>query len=381
MLILDDLHWADAPTLRLLEFLTQEMSGGRLLVVGIYRDTDVSRRHQLSDTLGALLRVPHAIRLHLSGLDIGDVSDFATTTAGTKLPPWLTKAIHSQTEGNPLFVREVVRFLEQEGYFNLASSAMIPTTIRLPEGIREAIGRRLNLFSTTCNDVLATAAVIGHEFRLDVLFRASRPHTEDAVLEALDEALAAHIVEETNPGLYQFTHTLLRITLYDELRTGERRRRHNLVGEAIELVYRQDQTPVLSNLAYHFRSSGLEAPSIGRSTMLTRAGHNADAAIACEEAIDASRVPSICLTPGTTDDPNLRCRPFACVRPAQEKAHDPGALATLGAAADIARAWKVNDVLAEVALHYTEVAIRYVVHEYRPLHRAFAGGARPSSAF
>src|SRR5215470_3316434 len=64
VLILDDLHWADAPTLRLLEFLTQEMTEGRLLVIGTYRDTDVSRRHQLSDTLGELIRTPHVIRLH-----------------------------------------------------------------------------------------------------------------------------------------------------------------------------------------------------------------------------------------------------------------------------------------------------------------------------
>ena len=78
--------------------------------------------------------------------------------------------------------------------------------------------------------MLATAAVIGHEFQLNVLTRASRPHTEDAVLEALDEALSAHIIEEPSSGHYQFAHTLLRITLYDELRTGERRRRHNAVA-------------------------------------------------------------------------------------------------------------------------------------------------------
>src|SRR5579871_2178794 len=137
VLIFDDLHWADGPTLRLLEFLTQEMAEGRLLVIGTYRDTDLSRRHLLSDTLGALIRVPHVVRLHLSGLDIEDVSDFATTAAGITLPPWLTSAIHSQTEGNPLFVRELVRFLQQQGHFDLASSAMIPRTIRLPEGIRE----------------------------------------------------------------------------------------------------------------------------------------------------------------------------------------------------------------------------------------------------
>ena len=77
------------------------------------------------------------------------------------------------------------------------------------------------------------------------------------MLEALDEALAAHIVEEIDPGFYQFTHTLLRITLYDELRTGDRRSRHNAVGEAIEAVHRHDPTAVLNNLAYHFRAAGL----------------------------------------------------------------------------------------------------------------------------
>ena len=361
VVILDDLHWADAPTLRLLEFLTQETAGGRLLVVGIYRDTDVSRRHQLSDTLGALMRVPHVVRLHLAGLDIGDVSDFATTTAGMNLPPWLTSAIHGQTEGNPLFVREVVRFLEQEGYFKLASSTMIPRTIRLPEGIREAIGRRLNLFTATCNDVLATAAVIGHEFRLDVLFRASRPHTEDVVLEALDEALASHIVEETDPGLYQFTHTLLRITLYDELRTGERRRRHNAVGEAIEAVHRHDVTPVLSHLAYHFRAAGLGSAVDRAIDYATRAGLNADAALAFEDAIDLFQNALDMLDAKEADDPDLRCRLLLALGQAQGKAHDAGALATMEAAADIAQTSKAYGVLAEVALHYTEVAIRYII--------------------
>jgi ATP/maltotriose-dependent transcriptional regulator MalT len=363
VLILDDLHWADAPTLRLLEFLTQEITDGRLLVIGIYRDTDVSRRHQLSDTLGALIRVPHVVRLHLSGLDIEDVSHFATTTAGTALPPWLTSAIHSQTEGNPLFVREVVRYLEQQGHFDRASSVMIPRTIRLPEGIREAIGRRLNLLPATCNDVLATAAVIGHEFRLDVLVRASRPHADDAVLEALDEALAAHIVEETNSGFYQFTHTLLRITLYDELRTGERRRRHNAVGEATEAVHRHDPTPVLSNLAHHFRAAGLPGAIDRAIDYAMRAGHNADAALASEEAIDLFQNALDMLDTKDADDPDLRCRLLLALGQAQGKAHDAGALATLGAAADIAQAWKVDGVLAEVAMHYTEVAMRYVVHD------------------
>src|SRR5262249_15198659 len=160
-------------------------------------------------------------------LDIHDVSDFATTTAGMGVPPRLTSAVHSQTQGNPLFVRGGVRYLEPQGHFDRASTTMVPRTIRLPRGLRQGTGRRLNQPPGNCTDVLATAAVIGHEFQLAVLLRASQPLTENTVLEALDEALGAHIIEETDAGLYQFTHTLLRITLYDELRTGERRRRHN----------------------------------------------------------------------------------------------------------------------------------------------------------
>ena len=360
VLILDDLHWADAPTLRLLEFLTQEMTEGRLLIIGTYRDTDVSRRHQLSDTLGALIRVPHVIRLHLSGLDIEDVGQFATTTAGMALPPWLTSAIHSQTEGNPLFVREVVRYLQQQGHFDRASSAMIPRTIRLPEGIREAIGRRLNLLSAACNDILATAAVIGHEFRLDVLTRASRPHADDAVIEALDEALAAHIVEETGSGLYQFTHTLLRITLYDELRTGERRRRHHAVGEALEAVHRHDPTPALSNLAYHFRAAGLGSAIDRAIDYATRAGQNADAALAFEDAIDSFQNALDMLDMKETDDPDLRCRLLLALGQSQGKVHEMGAPASLSAAAEIARSRNLHSVLAEVALAYAEVVVRYV---------------------
>ena len=363
VLILDDLHRADAPTLRLLEFLIQELTDGRLLVLGTYRDTDVSRRHQLSDTLGALIRAPHVVRLHLSGLDIHDVSDFATMTAGVALPPWLTRAIHSQTEGNPLFVREVVRYLQQQGHFDRASSATIPTTIRLPEGIREAIGRRLNLLSAACNDVLATAAVIGHEFRLDVLMRASRPRSEDAVLEALDEALAARIVEETDAGLYQFTHTLLRITLYDELRTGERRRRHNAVGEALEAVHRRDPTPHLSHLAYHFRAAGLGSAVDRAIDYATRAGQNADGALAFEDAIDSFQTAIDMLDMKEADDPDLRCRLLLALGQSQGKAHDVGAPATLSAAADIARSRKLHSLLAEIALSYTELAVRFGAHD------------------
>jgi DNA-binding CsgD family transcriptional regulator len=374
VLVLDDLHWADVPSLRLLEFLAMEIADSRLLVVGTYRETEVSRRHRLSDTLGALARVPHILRLHLAGLNAEEVRRFVATTAGIVPPAWLTQAIHDQTEGNPLFVREVVRFLAQQGHFTAAAPATAtaaatgtgtgtgigtPPAIRLPEGVREVIGRRLNLLSATCNEILAVAAVIGREFTLDVLVRASQAQTEEIVLEALDEALSAHIVEETSPGLYQFTHALVRITLYDELRTGQRRHLHHTVGEAIESVHHRDPEPVLGDLAHHFRSSGLGSDVERAIDYAARAGRTADAALAYEDAVSFFQNALDALDSSSADDPARRCTLLFLLGEAQRKAADfPQSMETLRIAAAIARQRGMASMLAEVALAFANAGWR-----------------------
>lgn len=363
-LVLDDLHWADVPSLRLLEFLGQEMGESRLLVVGTYRETELSRQHRLSDTLGALARVPHAVRLHLSGLNADDVRRFVATAAGVVPPVWLTSAIHSQTEGNPLFVREVVRLLAQGGHFaEAAPTAATSSSIRLPEGVREVIGRRLNLLSPSCNEVLAIAAVIGREFSLDVLARACAPRSEDTVVEALDAAIDARIVEESMSGVYQFTHTLVRVTLYDELRTGLRRRLHHAVGEAIETVHRRDVQPVLTDLAYHFRAASLGGDVERAIDYATRAGQSADNALAFEDATALFQNALDVLDTLSVDDPRRRCMLLLRLGDAQRKSTDyPRALESLGAAAEIARNQGVVEVLAESACLYEDVAWRFTAH-------------------
>ena len=362
VLVLDNLHWADVPSLRLLEFLAQELADSRLLVVGTYRETELSRQHRLSDTLGALARVPHITRLHLSGLNADDVRRFVATAAGIIPPAWLTSAIHDQTDGNPLFVREVVRFLAQQGHFNGAVPASAtPTAIRLPEGVREVIGRRLNLLSATCNEILTVAAVIGREFTLDVLVRACQPRIEETVVEALDEALAARLIEETSPELYQFTHALVRITLYDELRTGQRRRLHHAVGEAIEAVHHRDPEPVLADLAYHFRTSGLGADVERAIDFATRAGRAADTLFAYEDAISFFQNALDMLDSLTVDDPERRCTLLFVLGESQRKAADfEHALETLRTAAGIARKRGMVIMFAEIALAHADAAYRQV---------------------
>ncbi len=368
VLVLDDLHWADVPSLRLLEFLAQEMADSRLLVVGTYRETALSRQHRLSDTLGELARVPHGVRLHLSGLNAEDVRRLVATATGMVPPAWLTSAIHDQTEGNPLFVREVVRFLAQQGHFSgtvLVGAA--PTAIRLPEGVREVIGRRLNLVSSACNGILAVAAVIGRAFTLDVLMRASQPRTEETVLDALDEALTAHIIEETTPELYQFTHALVRVTLYDELRTSQRRRLHHAVGEAIEAVHRRDPEPVLADLAHHFRASGLRDDVERAIDYATRAGRTADALLAYEDAAGFFQNALDMLDSLSAEDLDRRCTLQILLGRSQSRAADfIHALETLRSAAVIARKRGMSDMFAEVALAHANAAWRqsaFVVSE------------------
>ncbi len=362
VLVLDDLHWADTPALRLLEFLAQELAESRLMVIGIYRDTDLSRQHRLSDTLGALTRIPHVLRLHLSGLNPEDVRQFVTTTAGMALPNALTTAIHNQTEGNPLFVNEVVRFLAQQGRFNRDVLA-VPPTIRLPEGIREVIGRRLNLLSPASNETLMVAAVIGREFALDILVRASHPLSERAILGSLDEAIAAHIIEELGSERYQFTHTLVRITLYDELRTGQRRQLHHAVGEALESVHRRDTKPVLADLAHHFRAAGMSGDVERAIDYTTRAGQSAASALAFEEAINLFQNALDMLDTRSSEDPDRRCSLLLLLGDAQRKSNEyDQALISFAAAADIARSRHNYIALAEAGCGYADITWRSTSH-------------------
>ncbi|MAF52082.1 MAG: hypothetical protein FI707_03110 [SAR202 cluster bacterium] len=151
LLVLDDLHWSDKPSLMLMQFLARELRGTRLLLVGTYRDVELNRRHPLAEALGDLTRERLFERALLRGLDHSDVGRFIEVAAGVRPPNGLVDAVHTQTEGNPLFVTEVVRLLVQEGELSSdmgsERSASGGWEMRIPEGVREVIGRRLNQLS------------------------------------------------------------------------------------------------------------------------------------------------------------------------------------------------------------------------------------------
>jgi DNA-binding CsgD family transcriptional regulator len=364
VILLDDLHWADAPSLRLLEFLAPELADSRLLLVGTYRQTELSRQHPLSDTLGGLARAPHVARIRLGGLSAEEVNDFIAAATATRPPAWLASSLYAQTEGNPLFLREIVRFLVQQGVLGgdrVAPLTALPPTIRTPEGVREVIGRRLNLLSAACNDVLALAAVIGHDFTNDVLVHAAEGLD---LSDALDEALNAYIIEETADGHYQFTHNLIRMTLYDELRPARRRQLHRAVGTALAAQHRGDVDAFLPELARHFQAAGDIEHVIDYAM---RAGLRADALLAFEDAVQFFQATLDAAEQRPETDRHLRCRLLFLLGDAQRKLNNyPAALQTLLSAINAASAIGDHELFARAALAYEEIGWRGDIHSGTP---------------
>jgi DNA-binding SARP family transcriptional activator/tetratricopeptide (TPR) repeat protein len=290
MIVLDDVHGADAGSLLLLEFVARELAEAHLLLIGTYLDVELTRGHPLAETLAELTRERLFERVSLRGLTEEEVARFIEETIGLPPPPELARAVHRQAEGNPLFMTEVVRLLVQEQA--LTEETLDETrdwSLRLPEGVKQVIGRRLDRLSPECNDVLRLGSVIGREFSLGQLATLDDDRSADELLTLLEEALTSHVVEELSDsvGTYRFTHTLVQETLVEELSTTRRVRLHARVGEALEQFYGEEVDAHAAALAHHFA----EAETVLGSRKLIRfsriAGESALAAHAYDEGLAA----------------------------------------------------------------------------------------------
>jgi DNA-binding CsgD family transcriptional regulator/tetratricopeptide (TPR) repeat protein len=252
VLILDNLHWSDTPSLALLEFLSQELARSRVLVIGTYRDIDVSRRSPLSATLGGLSREAGVERLKLGGLPQPAVSDLARCVLGAALPDYALDAIHQQTDGNPLFVIELLKLLREES----ARAGVEPIAVRIPDGVREAIGRRLSTLSDSCNELLAVAAVLGRHFTATEVATVADAQFQ-VVLEALETAARAGLIETDGPAAdaFRFTHALIREVLHEELPTLERLKLHGRAGDALRSIHGADVSALLTTIAHHYHEA------------------------------------------------------------------------------------------------------------------------------
>ncbi len=351
LLVLDDLHVADTPSLLLLRFASDELARGRVLVVGSYRDPDPDRDAPLPPELVELARKPVCRFLPLSGLPEPDITRFIERTTGIAPSASLVSAIFEETEGNPLFVGELVRLLAQEGRL---TSVAPGARLAIPASVREVIGRRLAHLSEACREMLETSSVIGREFELGLVARvAERPDQE--ILERLDEASRVRVIGEVSglAGRFRFAHALIRDVLYEGIPSALRTDLHRRTGEALESLPEEEQSTRLAELAHHFH---LSTPGGGTERGIAyarKAGDDATVGLAYEEAARLYEVAlqQMKFVEGPQDEP--RCELLLRLGDARSRAGDlAAARETLADAADLAKRLEDAERLARAAIGY-----------------------------
>ena len=284
VLVLDDLHWATRPVLLLLRHVLRaavaEGDGVCLLVLGTYRDTELGHSHALAAAMADVRRLPGVEQHTLTGLSVAELAEFAAQAVGPKLDDdtrQLAETLHAETEGNPFFVEELLRHLVETGTMRRHDNRWVVAdraTVVVPQGVRDVVGRRLGRLSAQANQALSVAAVVGQDFDVELLADLQGA-PEGSLLDALDEAAQAGLVQEARADHYRFAHGLVRTTLIEELSATRRRRLHWRVGEALEKLRPDDVVA----LAHHFGQAGPD------SGMRPRAVHYGLAA--AEQALQA----------------------------------------------------------------------------------------------
>jgi hypothetical protein len=290
LLVLDDLQWAARPTLLLLRHVVRG-TGGRVLLLGTYRDTELTHDHPLAELVADLRRQGGVERISLSGLDDVGVAAIVEQASGRALDEAnqaLARAVYEETEGNPFFVREVLRHLGETGAVERGESGWttrLPVDqLGIPEGVRDVVGRRLARLSDDANQVLRVAATVGPEFELGVV-RAAGDLTEEAMLRAVEEAAGARVVTEVSATRYRFAHALVRATLYESLTAPRQVALHRKVAEAIEAIHQGALDDYVPALAHHWAKASAPVTDVSRAVEYSRlAGDQALAQLAHDEA-------------------------------------------------------------------------------------------------
>lgn len=296
VLVLEDLQWARSASLQLLEHLAGEMREMPLLLIGTVRDEPRDAGHPLSRSLGLLGRLDHTSRIVLRGFSRDEVAALVASAVGGVAPQHLVEGLFERTEGNPLFVREALRLLADEG--QLAHPELIGRwrLDRLPERIRDVVRRHLETLSPACVAVLEAGAALGRSFAVGLAATtADRARAE--ALDDMDAAVAAGVLEPVaeEPGLYRFVHALFQEVTYAGLGPGRRARLHQRAGEAIEAAVAPERRHLaLPHMARHFHlglaagdperalARAVEAAEIARAQRLWE-----QAAVHYEQALDA----------------------------------------------------------------------------------------------
>jgi len=366
LLVLEDVHWADAPTLLLLRHLVRAGATVRMLLVATYRDAELDVPAELSDVLVDVGRTEGVVRISLAGLSDDDVAQFVQLAAGVDAAAELTDAIEVLTEGNAFFVTELWRELIDSGAVEVS-----PTRARLlrpideigaPETVREVVSHRLARLESSTVEMLQLAAVAGTEFEL-ALLRAALEMLEGALLDAMDEATRSGLLlDAPGRGLsYRFAHELVRRSVFDRLSAVRRAEYHFRVAEALASLPAQGEPRArLSSLAYHYAQAAAVEGSERAVTYNLLAAESAMASLAFDEAVEHL---GTALELGVSDA-GERTRAYLELGGASHRAgRSADALSAFAEAARLARASSDAHLLADAAIGFEEACWRPGFHD------------------
>lgn len=260
LLLIDDLQWCDRDTLEWLHYLLRFDPGARLLVVGTVRDEEFDGAHPLATLLEALRREERAVEVSLGPLSSVESIELASHVARHALLPDQCARVYGETEGNPLFIVEMVR----AGIAGIAPITSVApgqpafgaANPALPAGVQAALARRLQQVSPPTHDLLDVAAVIGQSFTFDVLAHAAQIN-DDALVRGIDELWQRRIVREHGAAAYDFTHDKLRVVAYASLSPARRRQLHGRVAMALEAVSDANLDALSGQIAAHYERAGM----------------------------------------------------------------------------------------------------------------------------
>ena len=350
LVTLDDVHAADEPSLLLLRYLGQSLGESRIVLVASYRDAE-SRVRERGEVFAELARVGR--RLPLRGLTAGDVEEYVATVTGSRPTRWAAARLHEITGGNPFFVEEIVRVLAADETLGPLEETVDDPFRRLPEEVRALIRRRVAGLASEGVATLRLAAVIGREFDLHLLQRASRL-SPARLLGVLADATAVGVIAElpSPSGRYSFAHELVRETLYDDLRPVRRLELHQKVGRLLEDEYVEDLGTHLSEIARHLYLAAPLGDPGDALEYVVRAADHARALFAYEEAAVHYRRALELLGPAR-ESGERRCELQLRLGDAQWRSGDgAGARTTFEEAIEGARRLGDAELLARAALGY-----------------------------
>jgi tetratricopeptide (TPR) repeat protein len=295
LIVLDDLHAADTPSILFLRFLASQLGDVPILLVGTYRDIELTPDHPLTTAIAEMAREPVTRVVLLKGLPAEAVREFIGSAVDVPPHEQLVAAVWRATSGNPLFIGEAIRLLSAEGRLDDVAD-LASLRVAVPAGVRAVIARRIGHLTDSTAGALALGAVLGPEFSLEILRKIgdfSGEVASNVVDEAVDAGLLLPVVGPL--GRYRFSHDLVRETLYDEQSPGRRARLHRRIATTLEDTYGLAVSSHLAELAFHYvqaarpidqDSGDLDAERVAAKAIeyARRAGDEAARSLAYEEA-------------------------------------------------------------------------------------------------